>query len=78
MPQCRNSAKRQLSAVKEGHETEIHVILHMAMKETQPRLVRHKIDADLLKAPDHHHILCHAGDRGSRNVREFKAVPVEM
>ena len=50
-------------AIEQSHEAEIHVLLHMAMEEAEARLIGGEVDAHLLKAADHRHVLDHAGRR---------------
>src|SRR5579864_4685436 len=48
-----------LCILEERHESEIHMQLLMAMKESHTGIVGHEVERDLLKAAQHYDILDH-------------------
>jgi len=62
----------------EIHEAEIHVLLHVAVKQREPGIVCDKIHFTSLGAPGHHHILDDAGGRLAIELDQFETVPVQV
>ena len=55
-----NSSTSSSHIPKQRHESEVHVQLLVAVEESQPGIIRHKIHFHLLISPNHHHIFLYA------------------
>src|ERR1700736_1738186 len=67
-----------IDVVEQCHKAKIHMQLLMAMKQRESRIVCGEVDFHFLVAAYHDHVLHDAGQRFSRNLGEFEAVPVQM
>ena len=70
--------KRSLNIVEEGHETEVHVQLLVAVEESKPGIVGNEVNLQLLIAAQHHHVLYYTGGFPPREIGKLKAVAMKM
>jgi hypothetical protein len=60
---------------KQRHETEVHVLLDMAVKQCEARLVGDRIHCGASKCGNNHRILLDAGRRLAVELHKLKQVP---
>src|ERR1700678_2678261 len=63
---------------KQRHETEVHVLLDMAVKQRQARLVGDQIDRGASIGGKDHRVFLYAGSRLAVELDELEEVPVDM
>src|ERR1700721_4706833 len=69
----------ELRIVEHHHESSIHVILLVTVKECLARIVGHKLYLDGSTGVHQHHILKHTGDlRAVLDPADLKRVPMQM
>src|SRR6202789_2250397 len=69
----------ELRIVEHHHESSVHVILLVTMKECLARIVGHKLYLDGSTGMHQHHILAHTGDlRAVLDPADLKRVPLKM
>lgn len=75
LPDCR---KGRLGALEQGHKAVVHVQLLVAVKKRKPRLICGEVDLHFLETPNHDHIFVNACRRLSRDLCQFKNVPMQV
>src|ERR1700733_12707937 len=69
----------ELRIIKDHHESPVHVILLVTVKECLARIVGHKLYLDSSTGVHQHHILAHTGDLSAIfKPPNLKCVPVQM
>src|ERR1700677_92581 len=69
----------ELRIVEHHHESSVHVILLVTVKECLARIVGHKLYLDSSAGVHQHHILAHTGDlRAVLDPANLKRVPMQM
>src|ERR1700744_3698959 len=63
---------------KQGHETEVHVLLDMAVKQRQARLVGDQIHCGASKCGNDHRVFLDAGSLLTVEFNELEHVPMEV
>src|ERR1700733_7713042 len=71
-------AMRRSSVAKQCHETKVHVLLHMAVKQRQSRLVSDQIHCSASKCGNNHRVLLNAGSGLAVELDELEQVPVHV
>src|SRR5580700_4143293 len=66
------------SVTKQRHETEVHVLLDMAVKQSQAWLVGDQIHRGASKCGNDHRVFLDAGSRLAVEFDELEQVPVDM
>src|SRR6185437_16168766 len=64
--------------VEQGHEPEIHMQLLVAMEQSHPWIIGHKIHRELLVATQHGHIFHDARGWYSRHAGQLETVTVQV
>lgn len=75
---CLAARETGLRVIHHDHETIVHMQLLVAMEECRSGIVRHKINFRAAETRDGDHILHHSGRALSRDIDQFKAMPVQM
>src|SRR5580692_7353871 len=68
----------ELHVLEERHEAEIHMQLLMAVKQREPRIIRHEIDLHLLIPANHDHVLDDSRGRLPCHTCQLKTVAVKV
>src|SRR5215469_1059625 len=71
-------AMRRSRVAKQRHETKVHVLLDMAVKEREARLVGYQIHRGASPCGNDHRVLLDPGSRLAVELDEFEQVPVHM
>src|ERR1700691_5796649 len=66
------------NVAKQRHETKVHVLLDMAVKQRQARLVSDQIHCGASKCGNNHRILLDAGSGLAVELDELEQVPVHV
>jgi hypothetical protein len=74
---CLAARETGLRVIHHDHETIVHMQL-LAMEECRSGIVRHKINFRAAETRDGDHILHHSSRALSRDIDQFKAMPVQM
>ena len=67
-----------LDVIEQSHKAKIHVQLLMAVKQSEPGVVRREINFYILISADHHNIFHHPGSLLTGHAGQFKTVTVKM